>query len=183
MGVCRAFTLLTCLLGHLSVRQQLTPDQLHIFRIHIRHQEANKILKRGVQLWVPCTWLVKPAVQPSLHRYNNTPSYSFSYYEWSLKYVRLTGESKRGRRGNGQEQEEKKNNNAVLWKGRLDSSLTSKLLSCMVAQRLGGFPNDIVPCAGAASTAATQPHCWRLWGITSVFNLLLWKQWVWLQQE
>lgn len=45
MDVCSALTSLARLLCHLSAREQLTLGQLHIFRVHIRQQEANKILK------------------------------------------------------------------------------------------------------------------------------------------
>lgn len=115
------------LLSHLSIRWQLTSHWSHIYRVNIGHQWSNKTLKMGSICESPHPWLVKWEAQPSLFQYNSTPSYSFSDCEWSLKCSCLSGESKRGKQGNGLEQEEKNNNNnAMLWKGRLDSSFTSE---------------------------------------------------------
>lgn len=126
-GMFAEVTLLKYLPSHLSIRWQLTSHWSHIYRVNIGHQWSNKTLKMGSICESPHPWLVKWEAQPSLFQYNSTPSYSFSDCEWSLKCSCLSGESKRGKQGNGLEQEEKNNNNnAMLWKGRLDFSFTSE---------------------------------------------------------
>lgn len=42
---------------------------------------------------------------------------------------------------------------------RLDSSFTSNTAELRGGSAAGRFPNDIVHCAGVASTTATQPRC------------------------